>query len=158
MQFAAKILCRHISAVKQIQFDIAVEGTPRPEPGFYYKRYFDKKRYVKHEAFLAGDKIAVRCIVPNSIHDEDFAELLRIAGRFRGISPFGPGEYGFFSVVSVEQTYGRQAGAEDTQSLPGRQYDTHQAVDAGIVRSAVHDTELLPSDCCERPSRWTEHG
>jgi hypothetical protein len=106
MLFAAQILCRHQSAVREIYFDICVDGSPRPELKDYYKRYLDSKRYMRHEAFLAGDTVNINCVVPNSISDQDFAELLRIAGRFKGISPFGPGEYGFFNVVTVKQKYG----------------------------------------------------
>lgn len=101
MQFAASVLCRHQRAVRDIHFDIAVDGTASGEPKSYYKRYFDSKRFVRHEAFLAGDTVRVHCVVPTVISDDDLGSLMDIIGRFRGVSPYGPREYGFFTVVSV---------------------------------------------------------
>jgi len=41
--------------------------------------------------------------VPDTISDDDFWRLMEYAGRYFGISPCRPGEYGFFTVESVER-------------------------------------------------------
>jgi len=101
LKFSAEVLCRHQRAVNDIHFDVSVDGKPDINPENFYRRYLDGKKFLKHEAFKEGDIIGVNCIVPSQIDDDDFWRLMDRVGRFKGISPFGPREYGFFVVESV---------------------------------------------------------
>lgn len=115
---AADILCRHHSEVQRIRFDLEVEGTPRPlfelsvmldgkrvtSLQGHFHRYYREDRFVKHEAFFPGTIVVVRCIVPQAISDDDFRRLMELAGRYCGISPGCPHEFGFFSVESLQST------------------------------------------------------
>jgi hypothetical protein len=97
MRYAAQVMNRHHAAVRDIDWDPIIEGTPRE-----YKRFYAPSRYTVHEAFFPGDKIVVHAVVPASLPLEDFSELLRIAGRYKGISPYRKGPYGTFDVVDIE--------------------------------------------------------
>lgn len=101
---AAEVLCRHQSEVDEIRFAVEVVGDPRPVPTELYRRYYNKRQFSKHEAFLPGDVITVTCIVPSSISDDDFLQLMRYAGRYCGISPAHPNEFGFYDVESIRNT------------------------------------------------------
>jgi hypothetical protein len=52
--------------------------------------------------------------VPNDIDDTDFWTLLQIAGKYKGLSPWQPGKYGHYEVVSVRPR--RQA--QQTEEKP----------------------------------------
>jgi hypothetical protein len=99
---AADVFCRHQDEVKKIVFSMEVDGNPRAIPEQFYHRYYAEDRFSKHEAFFPGDVIGVTCIVPDAISDQDFGRLMTLAGKYCGISPARPNEYGFFSVVSVQ--------------------------------------------------------
>jgi len=115
---AADILCKHQGEVKRIRFDVEVDGTPHPlEEAFeevdgdkvptvrgHFHRYYKADRFAKHEAFFPGTVIGLRCIVPQTISDDDFRRLLELAGKYCGISPACPNEYGFFTVESIQST------------------------------------------------------
>lgn len=142
IRFAADVLCRHHKAVEQVHFDVAVA---RAQPTKMYRRYFNNKAYMRHEAFLPGDRIIIKCLVPDSISDEDFKQLMDLIGRFRGISPFGPREYGFFTVTSVQLSVGqpnegediqRRAAVEDSPDNAASGNDTYGA-------SAIHAAQSL---------------
>ena len=135
IRFAADALCRHQSCVDQIHFDIAVV---KAQPTKMHRRYFNSKAYMRHEAFLPGDRITIKCLVPDAINDEDFKQLMDLIGRFRGISPFGPREYGFFTVASVQLSVGqpnegediqRRAAITDTPDNATSRADTHRPVE-----------------------------
>jgi len=70
----------------------------------HFHRYYAEERFVKHEAFFPGTIIGLRCIVPQAINDDDFRRLMELAGKYCGISPGCPNEYGFFSVESIQPT------------------------------------------------------
>lgn len=100
--FAANILGKHHRAVKNVHFDVLIDGRTRSDPEFLYRRYLESDRWILHEAFYPGDVIGVNCVVPDSISDDDFWKLMDLVGRYKGVSPFGPRRYGFFSVVAIE--------------------------------------------------------
>ena len=120
---AAEIHCQHQSEVKHIRFDLEVDGTPRALKEVveekegksvktlqgHFHRYYRDDRFVKHEAFMPGTIVGVRCVVPQLISDDDFRRLMELAGKYCGISPGCPGEFGFFSVESIQPT-GRGRG------------------------------------------------
>jgi len=106
MVLAAKLLGRHHDSALGIMFDIHVDGKTRRGEERWHRIYHPadgkgKQRYSKHEAFHPGDVIGLNCVVPNKIGEEDFWTMMNKAGQYRGISPWKPGEYGFFEVVSI---------------------------------------------------------
>jgi len=115
MRYAAKVVNRHHSAVKDIDWDPVIEGTPRE-----YRRYYAQGRYTVHEAFYPGDTIVVHAVIPATLPLEDFQELLRVAGRYRGISPYRKDKrYGTFEVVDVVQK-GKEKDGEACSRPPER--------------------------------------
>lgn len=114
MRFAAAVLGRYQSDVKQIHWDAAVEGNPRQKetkngvvPAWYpvyrpSKAAGKKRRYSLHEAFYEGQVVGINAIVPPSISDVVFHRLMDLIGRYQGISPYKPGEFGRFRVVSLQ--------------------------------------------------------
>jgi hypothetical protein len=97
MRYAAQVLDKHQSAVKDIDWAPVVEGTPKE-----YRRYYASGRYTTHEAFFPGDQIVVQAVIPAEITTDDFKELLAVAGKYKGISPYRKdNQYGTFDVVTV---------------------------------------------------------
>lgn len=101
-RFASRVQNRHQEAVSRIHWNVTVDGSPGK-----FKRFLTKtksngqQRYALHEAFLTGCEIRISCVLPSEITVEDFRELLSVAGRYRGISPFKPDTYGRFEVVDA---------------------------------------------------------
>lgn len=112
---AARIKNIPTNIVNKIEWSPAVDGSPR-----LWQRFIqDPNRpenvrpgYAQHEAFLPGRVIGVECILPVNLTVDTFAALMEVAGKFRGISPYKPGEYGRFTVVSV-QSAGRTITESD---------------------------------------------
>jgi len=99
MRYAAKLLNRHQSNVKSIDWDPVVVGEPTE-----YRRFYAQGRFCTHEAFLPGDTIAVHAVIPATIPLDDFRELLDIAGSYKGMSPYKPeNKYGTFEVLDVSR-------------------------------------------------------
>lgn len=104
MRFATNLLGRHHDAAQEIHWDIAVEGEPvRGHRWFrrYYTTQQQHRRFVQHEAFSEGQIVGINCVVPSSISDSDLFELMKIAGQYRGLSPYAPKEWGHFEVESI---------------------------------------------------------
>ena len=106
---AAEVFCRHQDLVKSIKFSLEVEGSPQAA---FHRRYIKENQFSKHEAFFPGDVVNLTCLVPESISDEDLRQLLSIVGKYYGISPGRPNEYGFFTVLSVRPYRPRQLSLE----------------------------------------------
>ena len=117
VKFAAEVLCRHQKAVGKIHFDVNVDGKPHSDQDLFYKRYFAAKKFVKHEAFREGEIIGINCLVPNEITDDDFWRLIDLVGRYKGISPYGPREYGFFVVDSIGLRHPHLPNAIDARKV-----------------------------------------
>ena len=99
MRYAAKLLNRHQRAVSQIDWDPVVVGRPRE-----YRRFYAPHRYTRHEAFHPGDTITIHAVLPADITCDDFRELLDVAGRYKGMSPYKPeSRFGTFEVRDVAQ-------------------------------------------------------
>jgi hypothetical protein len=139
MRFATKLLCRHQDEVRQIYFDPIVDGNVRAIPAGLYKRYWQPGPggCADHEAFWPGDKISVNAAVPSSITVDDFWRMMDFAGRFRGISPYKQGEWGFFEVVSVQPRSGNLA------EPPIRLKATEQAI--GDLQTEDNRSQILNS-------------
>lgn len=104
MQMAARLMNRHQDEVGKILWDVAVDATVKPDAR--YRRYCIKtesgrQRYALHEALLPGQIVGINCAVPTPITDSDFWELMTLAGQYKGLSPYAPGEFGRFNVVSI---------------------------------------------------------
>lgn len=125
---AAEVQCRLTKEVREIRFALEVDGRPQPIEENPFRRYYAKKKYSVHEQFAAGDIVGVSCLVPFAIDDDDLWALLSTAGQYYGISPFGPGEHGFFQVVSITpRTYvAAETNQNDTKELTTREHrDIH---------------------------------
>ena len=118
MKMAAQLLGRHQEAVEQIFFDVGVDGRTR-----WFKRMYpgrnQKTRFCWHEAFLPGDVIGINCLVPDSIPDDDLLQLFNIAGRYRGLSPWHPGDFGHYVVDKITHRRGRGNEAVGLMPVPG---------------------------------------
>lgn len=97
MVYAAKVRNRYQGEVKEIAWNPVVDGTTR-----HYKRFYAPGRYTRHEAFFPGSKISVHAVLPDKLTVVNFNELLEIVGKYKGISPYKPGDgFGTFKVVSI---------------------------------------------------------
>jgi hypothetical protein len=102
LRFAAGVLTRHQDEVEKIFWDIHVDGVVKLK--CWHRRYYaagNKQRYAIHESFLPGQVVGINCVIPSAIPDEDLWQLMQLAGQYRGISPWAPGEFGFFDVESI---------------------------------------------------------
>ena len=105
MRMAAQLLNRFQSNVLDIHWDINIDGKLKEER--WYKNYYRtagnraRLRYSLHEAFHENQIIGINCLVPSPITDEDFWRLMSKAGQYKGLSPWKPGEFGFYDVVSI---------------------------------------------------------
>jgi len=103
MVLAAKLLGRHQGSVRKILWDPEVDCVTRPDR--WFKRYYtgrdNKRRFAVHEAFFPGQVVGLNCAVPSEVSDDDLVQLMNIAGRYKGLSPWDPGEYGQFQVESI---------------------------------------------------------
>ncbi len=99
-RFAAQLLGRLYDEVNQILWHLRVDGMPAEQ---WFRRYggSGKRRYALHEAFFDGQEIGINCAVPSRIDDGDFWRLMQIAGQYKGLSPWKPGEWGSFDVVGL---------------------------------------------------------
>jgi hypothetical protein len=104
MTYAASMRNIPASFIKQVNWSPWVDGSPR-----LWQRYIidpsrpnDGRRvYAQHEAFLPEKVVGIECVVPPSLSLDVFRGLLEVAGKYRGISPYKPGEYGRFSVADL---------------------------------------------------------
>jgi len=113
MRYAAEVLGAHLEAVKDIDWDPIVEGETND-----YKRFYSPGKWTLHEAFYPGDQVVAKAVIPDAISLDDFRELLRIAGRYKGISPYRKDrQYGTFDVVSVEPVCQMPQSARADNSL-----------------------------------------
>lgn len=121
MHFAAQLMGKHEGLTNRIFWDINIDGLPRQGEDRWFRRYYTvangtKSRYSLHEAFQSGHVIGINCAVPGSISDDDFWQLMTTAGRFRGLSPFLPMEYGLYEVVSLRRRRPDRPGGADTET------------------------------------------
>tara|TARA_R100000005_G_C4894783_1_gene139808 strand:- start:8 stop:376 length:369 start_codon:yes stop_codon:yes gene_type:complete len=104
MKMAAQMMGKHHNAVKKIFWDIEIDGelVDKCFTRCYYKKTpKGRERWSTHESLVRGQSIGINCVVPYEIDDEDFWTLLQIAGKYKGLSPWQPGTYGHYEVVSI---------------------------------------------------------
>lgn len=141
LRFAADLLCRHQDSVGGVLADPEIQADQSVSS--MCRRWLDKKRYVMHECFPEGMTISVCFAVPESISNDAMHQLLDKMGTFRGISPFGPRDYGLFVVENVEPC-GIDQHVEPSENEEGR------AMSADIpVEPAAEETPHPPSDIHE---------
>jgi len=103
MRFAAEVLGRYHREVQRILWDPVVDGNLREDP--WYRLYREvqgvRSRYTVHEAFFINDVVNINVTLPSGMATDDLMRLMVQAGKFKGLSPYKPGQYGHFSVVSV---------------------------------------------------------
>lgn len=111
----AKLLNLHQDEVNKIFWDINIDGNLRQD--CWYKVFGKgRQRYSLHEAFFPGDVIGINCLVPTAISDEDFWRLMSKCGQYCGLSPWKPGEWGQFEVVSVRPRQAVESLEQDEES------------------------------------------
>lgn len=104
LRLAAQLMNRHQDEVGKILWDMVIDGTVLRD--CWSRRYYGaggNRRYSLHESFKASQTVGVNCVVPTIISDDDFWRLMALAGQYRGLSPFSPGDFGFFEVASLRQ-------------------------------------------------------
>lgn len=95
--YGAKLVNRHQDKVKEVDWDPFPEGHPRE-----HRRYYGPGNFTIHEAFLPGDVIKVRCVLPDGIACEEFREIMATAGRYKGLCPYKPEKrMGTFEVIEI---------------------------------------------------------
>jgi len=108
---AAKVYNRHQRRILDVMWNAEVDGTPK-----IHRRYYNvwddekkNKRFKSHEAFLRGDVIGLRALIPDDIPMREFEDIMSMAGEYFGISPFGWRKgYGKFKVTLVERMHDRR--------------------------------------------------
>jgi len=99
LTYGSQAMSKHQKEIKKIEWDPLVDGVPKN-----YRRYYTEKDFKDHEAFLKGQVIGVRAMLPNTIPLEDFQRMLELAGRYKGMSPYGYDKgFGRFEVVEVSR-------------------------------------------------------
>ena len=131
MRLAAQLLGKHQDEVGKIFWDINIDARVRHDR--WYKLYYQSKegnrqRFSQHEAFFPGQIISINCVVPTPINDEDFWRLMSKAGQYKGLSPWKPGEYGFFEVVSIRPRRAPQAEEETIRELLAEPTQSHEEI------------------------------
>lgn len=96
---AATAIMKHQERIFDVLWTPEIDGTIK-----LHKRFYGSDGAFKlHEAFERGDHIGVKALIPNDIPFDDFISILRLAGEYFGISPFGWRRgYGRFSILSAE--------------------------------------------------------
>lgn len=104
LKLAAEMLGRHQEHIRRIFWDIEIDAELREKcltRCYYRKSPQSRERWSTHESLVKGQTVGINCVVPSEIDDEDFWSLMQIAGKYKGLSPWKPGEYGHYEIVSI---------------------------------------------------------
>lgn len=103
MILAANLLSISQDSVKQIYWDTVVEVELRDKRWHrnYYKNASGRERYSVHEAIMPGQVATLSLVLPPSLTSDTFVQLMKVAGKYKGLSPWKPAEYGRYEVVDV---------------------------------------------------------
>lgn len=135
MKLAAKLLGRLQDEVTKILWDVTVEAPANLE---FHRRYYTdgkRQRYVWHEAIMPGQIVSINCAVPPAINESDLWSLMDLAGRYKGISPFKPGEFGLYEIESIRPR--RFIPEEETKPETGLPEDMKQNDPGGVKPAEV---------------------
>jgi len=104
LKLAAEMLGRHLELVKGVCWDIEIDAELRDkclERCYYKKTPNGRERWSTHESLVKGQTACINCVVPHGISDDDFWSLMQLAGKYKGLSPWQPGKYGHYEVVTI---------------------------------------------------------
>jgi hypothetical protein len=105
LEFGAQAYGKHQALISAVRFDSVILGTVQT-----FKRFYGAQAFKEHEAFLPGTEITIRVVIPDGMVEAEFIEILKVAGRYKGISPYGWQDgYGRFDVNN-------NAASDDTTS------------------------------------------
>jgi len=97
--YGAKAFGKHQKLVRQVRMNSRIEGHVQR-----FKRFYAANRWTEHEAFMTGDEIVIRAMLPNGLPPNEFRTIINLAGEYRGISPYGWQDgYGRFEVSALTQ-------------------------------------------------------
>lgn len=116
LHFASQLMGKHQDEVRKIRWDANLDGgvhEVRWYPVYYKATKGQRLRYTSHEALFPGQVVGIHCAVPSAISDADFRWLMNKAGKYRGLSPWKPGEYGFYVVEDILPRYTLAVEAEE---------------------------------------------
>jgi len=112
LEFGAQAIGRYQRDVAHVRVHPRVAGHTET-----YRRYYGGNQFTAHEAFLANTVVQVRMLIPSSIPLQDFREILRVTGSYRGISPYGwQHGYGHFEVLACETLEGHAHAVHEGKS------------------------------------------
>jgi hypothetical protein len=102
LHFGARLLGFPRSVVEAVEWDQIIDGNLSR----FTRRGTRRRRpraFAVHEAFLPGDIIGVRAVLPDGLSIDSFWRLLCAGGTYHGISPYRTvhRRYGTFEVISV---------------------------------------------------------
>ena len=104
LQYGAQAFGKHQGLITDIHMHAKIIGEVK-----IYRRYYGPNKYKEHEAFLRDDVVFLKAMLPTGLPAEDFEEILRLAGNYRGIAPYGWKDgYGQFEVQGVEPVIRRR--------------------------------------------------
>jgi hypothetical protein len=103
MLMAATLLSIRPELVRGISWDIEIDAklTEKRWQRVYYRNSTGRERYSMHEAIMPGQTIGINCVLPLDLDDNVFSDLMSTAGRYKGLSPWKPGDYGHYEVVDL---------------------------------------------------------
>lgn len=104
MLFASQIAGKGQTASQEIMWDVEVDASLREDcltRCYYKKKAGAKERWSTHESLMPGQMIGINCVLPEALTSDDFWELLKIAGQYKGLSPWQPGKWGNYLVDSI---------------------------------------------------------
>ena len=81
--YGSRAFGRHQNTILHVRIHPNIEGVV-----CRYRRYWGPDKYTDHEAFLAGDRITIKAMLPDGITIDDFKTILKLAGGYKGISPY----------------------------------------------------------------------
>jgi hypothetical protein len=132
MRYAGKILGLSNTVSDSVRWDVAIDGQPLKGPLF--RRYFvrrGKRCYTLHETFVPGQVVGINCCVPPSFDEQQLLRMMNLIGRYRGISPFLPTQYGFFNVVSIRPRRVVDPNALESAALPAHNSEAKERGSTG---------------------------
>jgi len=116
----AKCYGKHQERVRSILWGSSVDGTTKMFTRYYLLRDSQgrsQKLCKEHEAFLAGEIIGVKAMLPDDIPIEDFKDIMAVAGQYFGISPFGwKMGFGKFTVTEITRAPQMKKEAQNAEN------------------------------------------
>jgi len=91
-----------VELARSVTFSPTVDGQVKSFQRHYTNN--GRRGWCTHEAFVSGQVIGVRAMLPDNMTLEDLERILQTAGPYKGISPYGKDALGFgrFDVLEVQ--------------------------------------------------------